>query len=412
MRLRSCLLAIAVLAPSSALAQTPPTAEAPPVGAPIAAPPAAPPDPPPPVELAPPPPAPVPVVVAPPVETAPAAPAAPGWKDLLVIDGLVDSYYLYNFTGENSLSPPAAVRQFDTNSNTFTLNYAKIGLGIDANPVGFRLDLGYGTTGAIINGANGADPLADPFIVQQAYASVSPVTGLTVDFGKFVTTAGAEVIEANKNWLYSRSLLFFNIPLLHTGLRVGYKVNGQLSLQASVVNGWNGAGLAPDVSAAKTYGVSVNYNNTDTGTNVVATGYFGKGEAVGAAGAAVPSPDTRVVGDLVLAQTLGNLGLNLNVDYVNDEAAGIDNFYGVAAMARFLVNPNFAVAGRGEYASNGPGAAGGDRLNLQEVTLGLAFPMANRFELRAEGRADFASQPIFVGEDSQVTGTGAFLAWF
>ena len=31
---------------------------------------------------------------------------------------------------------------------------------------------------------------------------------LTLDFGKFYTTAGAEVIEANKNWLYSRSILF------------------------------------------------------------------------------------------------------------------------------------------------------------------------------------------------------------
>ena len=37
-----------------------------------------------------------------------------------------------------------------------------------------------------------------------------------MDFGKFVTSAGAEVIEAKDNWNYSRSLLFVNaIPYLH-----------------------------------------------------------------------------------------------------------------------------------------------------------------------------------------------------
>jgi len=31
-----------------------------------------------------------------------------------------------------------------------------------------------------------------------------------MDLGKFVTSAGAEVIEAKDNWNYSRSLLFVN----------------------------------------------------------------------------------------------------------------------------------------------------------------------------------------------------------
>ena len=188
-------------------------------------------------------------------------------------------------------STPPLGRQFDTNSNTFTLNYTKVGIGINADPVGFRLDMGYGATGAIINSALPSDAtsspsantvgpmvISNPFLVQQAYATVSPLRGLTIDFGKFVTTAGAEVIEANKNWLYSRSILFFNIPLLHTGLRVGYKVNDAFSIQASVVNGWNGLGINPDITGAKTFGLSLNFT-APTGTNIVATGYFGKGEA-------------------------------------------------------------------------------------------------------------------------------------
>jgi len=56
--------------------------------------------------------------------------------------------------------------------------------------------------------------------VQQAFATVKATKWLTVDAGRFVTTASAEVIESNKNWLYSRSMLFYGVPLLHTGLRV------------------------------------------------------------------------------------------------------------------------------------------------------------------------------------------------
>ena len=172
-----------------------------------------------------------------------------------------------------------AQRNFDLNANTFTLNYAKVGIGVNADPVGLRLDLGYGATGLLINGANPSDASSDPFLVQQAYATFAPVKGLTIDFGKFVTTAGAEVIEANKNWLYSRSIAFFNIPLLHTGFRAGYKVNDMMSLQISVVNGWNGVGIAPDVTGAKTYGASLNLTSL-AGLNVIATTYIGKNEAI------------------------------------------------------------------------------------------------------------------------------------
>jgi hypothetical protein len=409
------MLAIAVVLPLRAFAQTPaappPEAAPPPPPAVVAPPPEALPPPPPP-------PPPVAEVAAP---MAPAAPA-PTWKDLITVEGLADAYYMYLITGPTSLTAPVN-RQFDLNSNTFTLNYAKVGIGVNADPVGFRLDLGYGATGAIINGANPFDATSTPFLVQQAYATFGGVKGLTVDFGKFVTTAGAEVIEANRNWFYSRSFLFFNIPLLHTGLRVGYKVNDMIALQASVVNGWNGVGIAPDVTADKTYGASVAITPLST-TSIVATTYIGKGETffipatmAGMSPTPAVSTDTRVLVDLVAAHTMGALGLNLNIDYVNDQMAGYDNFIGAALMGRFAINSYVAVAGRGEYASNGPGAAGGDRFNFGEFTLGVAFPMASRFELRLEDRTDWASTDIFLNRSGMAAGiqntiTAAALAWF
>src|SRR6185503_9071239 len=132
---------------------------------------------------------------------------------------------------------------------------------------------------------------------------------LTLDAGKFVTTAGAEVIEANKNWLYSRSILFAQIPLVHTGIRGTVKVNDMLTLQASVTNGgWNDLGFEGSSFGDKTYGVSANVT-APGGVNIVATSYLGK---------TVPGGNVRFLGDLVVAYTAGPLGLNLNFDYVKE----------------------------------------------------------------------------------------------
>ena len=64
--------------------------------------------------------------------------------------------------------------------------------------------------------------------------------GLQVDIGKFVTPAGAEVIETKDNWNYSRGLLFsYAIPYYHFGMRAKYAFNDKYALTGFFVNGWN-----------------------------------------------------------------------------------------------------------------------------------------------------------------------------
>lgn len=61
-----------------------------------------------------------------------------------------------------------------------------------------------------------------------------------MDFGKFVTSDGAEVIETNGNWNYSRSLLFaWAIPYYHFGVRASFPVGKRFTGAVMVVNGWN-----------------------------------------------------------------------------------------------------------------------------------------------------------------------------
>jgi hypothetical protein len=377
-------------------------------------------------------PMPPPVVAAPvppPVEVAPApAPtptAAPTktWKDFVTLEGLADSYWMMNFAhGDSTLNGPQ-LRNFDVASNSFSLSYLKLGVGAAVENVSFRADIGYGHTGGIINaaGASGGPAGVDDgmggtsyagagaltsslygsaFIVQQAFASVT-FGQLTLDFGKFVTTAGAEVIESNKNWLYSRSLLFFGIPLLHTGVRANFKASDMLTLQASVVNGWNND---PDNNGDKTFGLNATITASPM-LSIYATTYFGK-ETAGGGG------DMRILGDLVAAITLSpEAGLNLNVDYLKQ---GSTNFIGAAAMGHFVLAEHAALSVRGEFIKD-KGIYIGEG-NLFEATVGLSLPWAGHYELRPEFRGDFSDKEVFsTGSElkkNQFTGTIAALAYF
>jgi hypothetical protein len=429
MRLRACLLAIAVVLPIRAFAQTPPPAAPPPAmppapekpaadAAPAAAPAGAP--------------APAAVMAAPPAAATAPVPAAPAPTPKFVFGGLVDTYYMYNFTpqsGANSLAsvqPAFGVgRAFDTNANSMTLALAKLTMNASLDVVSLQLDLGYGSVGTIINGStDGASALTPPlggaFLVEQAFGEITLPVGLpsfTLDFGKFTTTAGAEVIEANKNWLYSRSLLFNAIPLLHTGARANLKINDNLTLQASLVNGWNND---PDLNAWKTGGLSASIT-VNPMVSIIATTYFGKEGQPQLAGAATPG-DFRFLGDLVAAITVNSqFGLNLNVDYIKafDDVAS-DYQIGAALMGRYVISDRLNVAARGEFlASHVEGTPAGPQTEKQgEGTIMLGVDVGKNFELRPEIRADFGSSiagaDIFAGgtKSSEVTGELAALTWF
>jgi hypothetical protein len=378
-----------------------------------------------------PPPAAAPAPTAPPPAAAPPAPApapaaaTPAPK--FTFGGLVDTYWMYNFTppsGSNSLqfpqpAPVGVGRAFDLNANSFTLALAKLTMNASLDVVSLQLDLGYGSVGTIINNAidglpAGTGQVGNNFLVEQAYGEISLPGNLTLDFGKFTTTAGAEVIEANKNWLYSRSLLFNAIPLLHTGVRGNLKINDQVTVQASVVNGWNND---PDFNAWKTIGLSATITPSPMGS-IVATTYFGK------EGQPQPNPgstpgDLRFLLDIVGALNLSSaFGLNLNIDYIKafDDIAA-DYQVGASLMGRYVISDRINFAARGEYLATHIDAAAAT-LSQGEVTVMVGIDVGKNFELRPEVRADFAGQ--FAGADvleggaksSAVTGTLAALTWF
>jgi hypothetical protein len=403
-------------------------------------------------------PAPAPVTpaeVTPVVAAAPAAPAAPATPAApppvaFTWEALVDAYYMYNFTGKPSLQGPVAPRQFDLASNSFSLNYAKLGVGADTEYVAFRMDLGAGHTAAIINGSSAttsaagnpltASQYGHDFLVQQAFATIKATKWLTVDAGRFVTTASAEVIEANKNWLYSRSMLFYGVPLIHTGLRINVTATPSLKLQASVVNGWNND---PDNNIGKTFGANATFAPPDSGLNASLTTYIGKEGPVPAVAGTVSGGDVTVLIDGVVTKDIGQASVGLNIDYLK---AGTPYWIGAAAMGKYAFTDLFNVAARFELVSSktggytsafptptpppvttppAPPAADprGDDVFLYEGTLMGGLTVAKHFELRLELRGDFANKDIFqkgaatptdvvYNRKNQFTGLLAFLAYF
>ena len=370
--------------------------------------------PPPPPEPAPPPP----VAIAAPM--APAEPAAASSGPKFTWGGLVDTYYQYLLNPGTSVNSLVGVqgRAFDTNTNSATLALSALTLNASLDPVSFQLDLGYGSIGTIVNSFNfGGTPATIPvtgqFIILQAYGSIAVLPMLTFDFGKFYTTAGAEVLPANKNWLYSRSILFKNIPVLHTGARANLKINDMLSLQASLVNGWNDD---PDFNAHKTVGFSATLTPAPIAT-IVATTYIGKEapQTDPMTGAPLPSTpgETRILVDLVAALTFSDkLGVNLNFDYIKSQNSATDSYLvGGAGMVRYVINNHINIAGRGEFVRI---RNVGVNQDLMEGTVMVGLPVGRNFELRPEFRIDFLGQDaVFAtGESQQITGTLAALTYF
>ncbi|HEX7505909.1 MAG TPA: porin [Polyangia bacterium] len=411
MRLLSTVLALSTVFPMVANAQTPAEATPAPAAEPMPAP-------------APAPAAPVVEAAAAPAPAPAPAPAAPppiafGWE------ALVDSYYMYNFTGDPKTQGPR-YRQFDTTANSFSLNYAKLGVHADTDLVTFRMDIGAGHTASIINNASattsiaGASPTPEGagvygmgFLVQQAYAEVKPHPNVSIDAGKFVTSASAEVIESNKNWLYSRSLLYTGVPLLHTGLRVNAALLGtiaapELVLSLQIVNGWNND---PDINSDKTYGLNLTYTPLNQGLTASLTSYIGK---------EVSGSPTQTLVDAVVTKDIGNLSVGANIDYLKHD---VHYWFGIAGMGRFTLNDSFNVAARAEYIISkkdgyiaSPDPAVSLDASLYEITGQGAWTVGKHYELRLEIRADMSDKEVFqkgtTAKKNQVTGLLAALAYF
>jgi len=339
------------------------------------------------------------------------------------ISGFVDGYYGYNYN--HPVDNLSGLRFFDAETNGFSFNMAE--LIVDKAPdatstesrMGYHVAAGYGNAAAVVNSS---DVITDGsrFYLKEAYGSyLAPVgKGLTVSVGKFVTPIGAEVIESNANWNYSRSILFYYaIPYYHFGANAKYVFNPKWSLTGYLVNGWNNSAICHSCgngqSSGLNYGASIAY--TPNAKWSVIENYF-VGPTIGAntIDSEVAHPRTysywKQLSDTVVSYTPntkwafmlnGDYGYgprNYNCPSTCTAVGPTQSWWGAAGYAKYTINPKSNFAARYEYYSDPNGYTGllfGDNGHAQEVTATYSYNVTSGLLVRGEYRYDFASMPIF-----------------
>ena len=343
-------------------------------------------------------------------EQAPAAPAQSADSAVLSffrgteLSGFVDTYYSYNF---NKPSKPCVtaggvavfncLRNFDVAHNSFSLSLAEVALEKKPTAMsrgGFRVDLDYGPTTAYVHATEpGGTGIYQN--IQQAYLSyLAPVgSGLQLDFGKFVTLAGNEVIESKDNWNYSRSLLFaWAIPYYHVGMRATYSVNDKFSVAGYLLNGWNDAA---DNNTGKT--VAVQATIKPTGALSIIENYVGGPEQPN------NNSDWRHLTDTIVSYTVNKqVSVAANYDYGQETVLGSTvKWQGIAGYVRYQHNDWFALTPRVEYYNDRDGYTTGAAQKVKEVTVTGEIKHKDGVMLRIEYRHDFSDVPFFLKNASE-----------
>lgn len=338
------------------------------------------------------------------------------------ISGSVDAYYSLNFahpTESTSIFGDQGLRAFDVQSDAFTMSLAELTIQKEASPVGFRVDLDFGPTADIVGSFEYGNPYecSTPGVdstcntntgteifknVLQAYVTyVAPVgKGLTIDFGKFVTHIGQEVIESQGNWNYSRGLLFtWAIPFYHAGLRVSYPVTDDVNVMLLAVNGWNDVS---DNNASKSFGAQISVALTPKVT-FIQNAIWGNESPTGTSGY------RRDVYDTILSiDATDKLSLAVNADYGRDGGPGANgigtrsSWYGVAGYGRYAFTDALALALRGEWYRDPDGYTIGlaiptpAPITVAEATVTGEWKIADALLTRLEYRRDWANKDFWM----------------
>ncbi|MFZ3212334.1 MAG: porin, partial [Terriglobales bacterium] len=330
------------------------------------------------------------------------------------VTGLVDGYYGYNFNhptdGFTALSTVpgnfTSLQLFTPRNNQFALNLIELGLvkTPDAdNRLGYKVIFGFGDAMQQVNVISGGDTTFLQYLKEAYFSYLAPVgKGLQIDVGKFVTPMGAEVIEGNANWNYSRGLLFYYaIPYYHYGARAQYTFNPKFSLTGFLVNGWND--VVHDTStgyfnSGKTGGLSLAWTATKKLT-VTETWLGGPGATQ------FDGSHWRNVFDTVIAYNLNSKwSFQLWGDYGRvEQTSPIQPFdwWGAAGYVKYQFNPKYAFATRYEYYNDPQGYttgivdANGVGPHIEEFTATFERRFATHLITRLEYRHDASNQSFF-----------------
>jgi hypothetical protein len=268
------------------------------------------------------------------------------------------------------------------------LNMVKLSLGHAAEPVGFTLDLGFGRAWDLFHAT---EPAGRDLIrhIPQAYVSLKPLNagGFQIDFGKFYTSAGAELTENNLTWSYGRGYLYTNGPYYHFGTRITKPLGKGFAAGIQLVNGWNNV---EDNNSGKTIGITTAW----TGKKISwYNNYYTGPEKNGS------NDGWRNFYDTVLnLNPTDRASFYVNFDYgrenqVAREAAA--EWLAIGMAGRYQTSVHTAVAVRYEHYNDRRGFITGQSQKLNSFTLTGEYKWTQGLLSRLEYRRDWSDEPFF-----------------
>jgi hypothetical protein len=306
------------------------------------------------------------------------------------VSGYIDAGYTHADRNIEGMAVPPRV--FDNQNNSFGLH--QFGLTVAKQPkegFGGLVNITAGTDAQVIKSAGAA---TSQFDLTQAYAQYARGK-LTLIAGKFTTLHGTEVIASTGNTNISRSILFGSVPFTHTGVRVSWALNDQVTFYAGLNNGWD---QLTDQNRPKTAELGASLNPVKPLT-VMLSAYSGK-ESFLPNGNAVPQ-GTRTSFNAVASYAISD-PLSVGVEYlqVSQEVPGAatnkPKYNGVALYGTYMFTPKYRGVLRYESFDDKDGlrfVLAGQK--YKEVTVTGSYLPADNFEMRAEVRRDSATNPVF-----------------
>ena len=331
-------------------------------------------------------------VVAPPA----AAPAPPSFLTDIQVNAFASFGYAYNVNTPTSRLN--SYRVFDSDDNTFNVDVAELVLQKTVAKVGdagFRLDLEVGSAIPEKEQSYGLS-IGRSADLQQAFLSyIAPLgSGMRLDFGKFVTHMGTEVIEGydGYNDNYTRSFLFnYAIPFTHTGVKASYALSSALSAMVMLVNGCDNA---KDNNRGKSIGAQLVV--TPVSPLTLYLNYMGGPEKADTNGHVRNTYDVVATWRVVKGLTLG-----ANADYgVEHRSSLVDPgknaiWKGLAGYARLDATSKLALAVRAETFHDEGGTRLGVPATVGEFTFTPTYKVGDRFVLRSDLRFDRSNTAVF-----------------
>lgn len=315
------------------------------------------------------------------------------WFEGITLNSFLSFRYSYNLNASESRKSP--YRVFDVEDNTFIVDVLELALekpAVKEGEIGLCCHLTAGSSVPKVARSSGLD-MGDLDFHQMYVRYIVPWQhGITLDFGKFVTPCGLEIIEGfdGYNDNASRSFLFgYAIPFTHTGVRAAYTVSDRLAMTLMVVNGWDNA---IDNNTSKTLGGQLAINPV-AGLKIYASVVYGPEQSEN-------NSNNRILGDFVISHSIADkwtAGLNLDYGTEKNPTPLCDEarWDGIAAYVRFDVLPQFSVSARAEQFGDPQGVRTGVSQTLTEATLTPEYRISKNFVLRMELRKDWSDKDVF-----------------